>query len=161
MNAEVTALFEVANRTCRRCRTARPTTDFHLCGNGERRRNICAQCRSEADLRERHGRRSPENRLREKLRGQYGITLEQYQEMLETQNGLCAMCGTEPSGKRRLVVDHCHESGRVRALLCNPCNTGLGAYEKLRSQAAVYLAQYGAGNPLLNYDAAEPESSAA
>lgn len=155
MTTEPTTLFEVATRTCKCCRMAKQPAEFHRRGYGERRRNICAQCRSEADLRERHGRRSPENRLREKLRGQYGITLEQYLEMLAAQGGACAICSKPPAPKKRLVVDHCHRSGRVRALLCGVCNTQLGAFEKLRDQATAYLTEYGAGNPLLNYDAAD------
>lgn len=93
--------------------------------------------------------------------GQYGITLEQYNAMLAAQNDVCAICGTPPMEKRRLVVDHCHRSGRVRALLCGPCNTQLGSYEKLRDQASAYLARYGRGNPLLGYDAAPDEQSTA
>jgi hypothetical protein len=86
--------------------------------------------------------------------GLYGISLEQYESMLSAQNGVCAICEAPPLGSRPLVVDHCHRSGRVRALLCGPCNTQLGAYEKLRAQATAYLAKYGAGNPLLGYDSA-------
>lgn len=113
-------------------------------------------------MQQRKGRRSPESRLRERLKGQYGITVEQYEEMLASQNGVCAICQNPPAKKQRLHVDHCHTTGRVRALLCWTCNTQLGSYEKLRDQAAAYLAKYGAGNPLLNYDAApDSESSAA
>lgn len=71
--------------------------------------------------------------------------------MLAVQNGVCAICEVPPTAKRRLVVDHCHKSGRVRALLCSRCNVQLGGYENIREQAPTYLARYGAGNPLLNY----------
>lgn len=54
----------------------------------------------------------------------YGITLEEYEAMLEVQGGVCAMCGG--TQERALNVDHCHETGRVRALLCTPCNGMLG-----------------------------------
>lgn len=59
------------------------------------------------------------------LRVRYGITLQEYRELLEKQNGVCAICGRGP-GKRSLHVDHCHKTGKVRALLCNGCNTTLG-----------------------------------
>lgn len=75
----------------------------------------------------------------------YGITLEQYDEMLEAQGGVCRICGgTNPEGKR-LHVDHGHDSGLVRGLLCNGCNTGLGLFkENVASLAAaiVYLEEY-------------------
>ena len=93
--------------------------------------------------------------------GQYGITLEQYEAMLAAQNGCCAICRTSPTEKRQLHVDHCHATGRVRALLCSPCNTQLGSFEKLRDQATAYLAKYGTGNPLLNYDSAPDSQRAA
>lgn len=93
--------------------------------------------------------------------GQYGITLEQYNAMRAAQNGCCAICGITPTEKRQLHVDHCHSTGRVRALLCSPCNTQLGSYEKLRDRATAYLDRYGTGNPLLNYDAAPDSNSPA
>lgn len=58
----------------------------------------------------------------EVLRRLYGITLDDYEAMLDRQGGHCATC---PSTER-LGVDHCHESGVVRGLLCNRCNLVLG-----------------------------------
>lgn len=55
----------------------------------------------------------------------YGITLEQYDRMLEAQNHLCAVCGRPPNGTP-LHVDHDHQTGVVRGLLCYQCNTVLG-----------------------------------
>jgi hypothetical protein len=60
-------------------------------------------------------------------RNTYGISLETYQSMWNEQNGLCAICGKHESNfAKKLAVDHCHETGNVRLLLCNHCNTGLG-----------------------------------
>jgi ribosomal protein S27AE len=61
----------------------------------------------------------------------YGITLSDYEAMLEAQNRLCKLCGGEGfcmanHHKLRLVVDHCHRSGAVRGLLCHNCNRALG-----------------------------------
>lgn len=67
------------------------------------------------------------------LRTTYGITTEQYQEMLEKQGGKCAICKREQSARHgtngtifRLSVDHCHSTGKVRGLLCNDCNRAIG-----------------------------------
>ncbi len=57
----------------------------------------------------------------------YGISAEQYVEMVARQKGACALCGGPPTD-RGLHIDHDHESGAVRALLCQPCNTGLGHF---------------------------------
>jgi translation initiation factor 2 beta subunit (eIF-2beta)/eIF-5 len=68
------------------------------------------------------------------LLNRYGITLEQYNELLEKQLHACAICKEPESqiswGKtKRLAVDHCHKTGKVRGLLCQRCNTTLGRYE--------------------------------
>jgi len=54
----------------------------------------------------------------------YGMTVEQYDKLLEKQNGVCAICKRSP--EQMLAVDHCHETGRVRGLLCRSCNLGIG-----------------------------------
>jgi len=80
-------------------------------------------------------------RIREKNLKRYGITPEDYDRLLEEQQGQCAICGT-PAGNRRLAVDHHHGTGKVRALLCSDCNTALGLFQespfRLR-QALTYL----------------------
>jgi hypothetical protein len=65
-------------------------------------------------------------RLRHIL-NKYGMTGEQWNDLYDRQGGVCAICG-KPDGhrKRRLVVDHCHTTGRVRGLLCISCNAALG-----------------------------------
>lgn len=58
------------------------------------------------------------------LRRKYGLTPEQVEAMKAAQDGRCAICQQEP--KKRLVVDHCHTTGRVRGLLCDGCNMSIG-----------------------------------
>lgn len=64
------------------------------------------------------------------LKLNYGLSPEQFAEMLAAQNGVCALCDKPQVGVRKnkqtLQVDHCHKTGRVRGLLCNECNTALG-----------------------------------
>lgn len=67
-------------------------------------------------------RRNPRKRKNQKLKNEYGITVDQYEAMVESQGGKCAICGS----KARLVIDHSHSSGKVRGLLCSLCNTDLG-----------------------------------
>lgn len=77
---------------------------------------------------------------------QYGLTEEDYQALLQAQGGLCAICRQPPSGngasKRNLVIDHDHDTGVVRGLLCDGCNRTLGIMgedpQRLRA-AATYL----------------------
>lgn len=61
------------------------------------------------------------------MRRQYGISLDEFSELLQHQGGGCAICGKPiKSARRRMNVDHCHETGEVRGILCTGCNTGLG-----------------------------------
>lgn len=54
----------------------------------------------------------------------YGLSLDEWEAMADVQEGRCDICQLVPD--RGLVVDHCHDTGRVRSLLCNHCNTALG-----------------------------------
>ena len=64
-----------------------------------------------------------------KLENVYGITREQYDAILEAQSGRCALCfADEPGGSGKWHVDHCHDGGGVRGLLCLRCNVGLGNF---------------------------------
>jgi len=78
--------------------------------------------------------------LRHQLK-KYGITVAEYRSMVEQQAGLCALCGQPPKG-RRLAIDHNHETGKVRGLLCHLCNRGLiGRIESMKIDMTV-LAEY-------------------
>ncbi len=78
-----------------------------------------------------------------KLKRAFGLTVQQYDEMLVAQGGRCALCGSDfPGGRGRFVVDHCHDTGKIRGLLCNLCNVGLGALRdspQLLQKAIHYL----------------------
>lgn len=71
----------------------------------------------------------------------YGLTPEDYDAMLERQSGRCAICASPDPHSRwgRFHIDHDHETGRVRGLLCHPCNLHLGLVEARLPQMASYL----------------------
>jgi hypothetical protein len=68
---------------------------------------------------------------RSRLKTQYGLTPETYDALLERQGGGCAICGSDEirGYGKRLAVDHCHDTNRVRGILCGKCNRGLGAFD--------------------------------
>ena len=79
----------------------------------------------------------------------HGMSIEDYDTLLEKQNGVCAICMEPETGVegQRLAVDHDHETGRVRGLLCRKCNLGIGNLDddpSLLWKALEYLVQHGA-----------------
>lgn len=69
--------------------------------------------------------------LNKRYKERYGITYEQYCNMLKEQNHKCAICGVDEvdSRNQKLCVDHDHSTGKVRKLLCHNCNCGLGHFK--------------------------------
>lgn len=105
-------------------------------------RRLCRTCRSAEPVRPHNtpGRnQSPEKRRDYRLRTKYGLSTDDYGRMLRLQNGKCAICDRDGIP---LFVDHCHETGKVRGLLCHGCNVGigwLGDRAENVTRAAVYL----------------------
>jgi hypothetical protein len=76
------------------------------------------------------------------LKRSYGIPLSEFNRLVELQNGCCAICGGPPRSKPSFCVDHDHVTGKVRGLLCSPCNSALGFLNddfSLTIRAADYL----------------------
>jgi hypothetical protein len=103
---------------------------------------------SSADYQRQWRNSNPDKAKNLDLKKYYGITLHQYEQMFKAQNGVCAICGgrettnDKDGAPRRMPVDHCHTTGRIRGLLCTQCNRGLGMFgdspERLLA-AAKYL----------------------
>lgn len=77
------------------------------------------------------------------LQTKYNLTDSEYNALLQDQGGSCLIC-RDTAGSRMLAVDHEHDTGRVRGLLCSPCNTALGLFKdspELLRLAADYLEQ--------------------
>lgn len=75
----------------------------------------------------------------------YGMTLDEYEALYRAQGGVCKICHGGPHGgpdwarKQWLSVDHCHETGRIRGLLCDDCNIGLGKFAEDPKRLATAL----------------------
>lgn len=80
----------------------------------------------EARLKYRSTPEAKDRKFRLNIKGLYGISPERYDQMLAEQNGVCALCLGVGNSGRRLSVDHCHKTGKIRGLLCNLCNMFLG-----------------------------------
>lgn len=129
-------------KTCRECGLNKPKTEFPSKGRG-RLKSRCKLC-SNAIARNKYYPGTDRNRF---LRRVYGISLEQYQEMLENQGRVCAICGQPETNAPRgtvasLAVDHDHDTGAIRGLLCSNCNRAIGLMRdnpELLRAAADYL----------------------
>ena len=86
----------------------------------------CKECCIQRTIKYNHSHRP--KREDQALQRHYGIGLEDYNKLFEEQNGSCAICGTTtPGGKwKNFHVDHCHDTDKVRGLLCSNCNTSMG-----------------------------------
>jgi hypothetical protein len=86
-----------------------------------------------------------------RLKTQFGITLDEYDRLLKVQNNTCAICGSDHNEEEKgLFVDHNHQTGAVRGLLCSSCNTALGLFRdspSLISNAFSYLNERGYYGP--------------
>lgn len=145
-------------RTCRKCKTEKPLTEFHR--DGERYRLDCAACRTDAvtrwckknkDVVNAAARKryweDPEKQYAYHLQKTYGLTLSRYNEVLKKQDGKCAICGVDQSKtNRRFGVDHDQVSGRIRGIICGRCNRGMGYLQdnaEICESAARYIREHG------------------
>ena len=106
--------WEMGNRTPATCHPEFPVASHGLCRD-------CARRKWRADNPEKTRRMRRDNQLR----WDYGISLADYEAILVSQGGVCKICGRSP-GEKSLHVDHDHHTGKVRAILCGPCNKGIG-----------------------------------
>ena len=136
------------------CERYKPVTEFYKDGrapDGLTRR--CKDCHIRKSYESRKKSESPSARrdyaYNLRLKREYGLSLDDYNEMLEAQNGVCLICDQPETMKKwwgdeapRLHVDHDHFTGKIRGLLCSNCNTGLGKFRdspRLLRRAEDYL----------------------
>jgi DNA-directed RNA polymerase subunit M/transcription elongation factor TFIIS len=139
---------------CNGCQSTLPVAEFYIDRSRMVPKTRCRTCSKSATKAWRKLQPDYETRRYQKVKGEtrerhlirkYGVTSADYESMLVGQGGQCAICGAiaEDQPHKVFHVDHCHETGRVRGLLCRGCNHVLGHMkddpEKLR-KAIDYLA---------------------
>ena len=105
----------------------------------------CDACRAAHTAHGRaYGRTQPTYWRRANVK-RYGITLEQFDALLAAQKYRCACCGTKKPGAKGWHIDHDHDTGQVRGILCGSCNGGLGLFNDSpkRLRAALHYVQTG------------------
>lgn len=135
-------------RTCTKCGTTEPHTEFY------KDRGVCRPC-TRAQQRAYRSRR-PDFHRNHNLKQRYGITIEDFESIISQQNFACAICEVEishaldyKSGKS-VAVDHNHETGEVRGILCSKCNLILGHAREstdILYRSILYLSERGSYTP--------------
>jgi hypothetical protein len=115
-------------RQCSKCKQYLQSHKFLKRKLGQNK-NICKKCNNEYNKKRRKSKPASYN-LNTHLKSNYGITVEQYKEILKLQNDVCAICYKICNTFTRLSVDHNHNTGKVRGLLCSDCNRALGFFKE-------------------------------
>lgn len=126
-----------SSMVCRVCDKKRMLSDFHQYKDKSYHPD-CVDCRSTYS--KEYYEENKERIRYERTKYNYGVTQDEYEEMHANQSGLCAICKI-PSDKT-LHIDHDHDTGKVRALLCGYCNTALGGFRddpEILRRAAQYV----------------------
>ena len=120
-------------KVCSHCRLEKPLSEYYITKKKlksgkikERPRYICKACDRKA--KRARDKRTPDERANKHLLNKYGITLEQKLQMIRDQGCKCKICprSITPDEHSKSHVDHCHETGFIRGVLCNNCNRGIG-----------------------------------
>jgi hypothetical protein len=98
---------------------------FYLDKTGRRTNARCQQCHKARNTLRWQSKDIMEKRSAKAVK--YGLTPEEFFALYKKHDGKCAICGNEPTTLRGLHIDHCHNTGKVRGLLCHGCNVGIGS----------------------------------
>ena len=122
-------------KRCSKCKIIKPISKFYK--NNHKASGLMTKCKFCQD------QLSRKNSHRHGLKANHGLEFDRFQEMVRVQDGRCVICRRVP---KKLCVDHDHETGKIRALLCHRCNNGLGMFlddPVLMQRAIEYLRSHG------------------
>jgi hypothetical protein len=120
---------------CPKCKeTKRITAFWRTKTRSDGRQMYCSDCQLvyNREYREKHPEKYQAYSKTSRLRRKFGIGVKEYEQMLEAQGYICAVCREKCGTYRSLAVDHDHQTGEIRALLCRRCNATLGMVNESR-----------------------------
>lgn len=145
--------METQTKKCSKCKEVKGFSEFYK--DRLHKHGLQSQCKVCCKMIKmiRHTN-NPEEARRYSLKRNFGMTLSDYKDKLDEQNQVCAICGHQETYKRygkvcSLAVDHCHDTGQIRGLLCQSCNTTIGKMNddpEMLEKAAAYLRRYKGSN---------------
>lgn len=134
-------------KVCTKCKEAKPLTEYSLKRPKNRKPGLQPRCKAccakDTQLWNKSNKETSRDRY---LQRTYGIAEKEYNARLLAQDNKCVICNaefqTDKFGSKYPVVDHCHNSGYIRGILCNECNRGLGYFHdnpEALNKAALYV----------------------
>ena len=130
-----------SERLCRSCHVWKDVSEFYYWPRGKKshRETRCKACRKAYGRQHYHD--NPGRNYASRIKREYGVGLSAVAALQAVQGGKCAICRDTPT--YRLHIDHDHKTGRVRGLLCQPCNTAIGKFRENTEylQAAILYLQ--------------------
>lgn len=139
-------------KKCSVCGQEKPISEFYNCKTKKDGKSYrCKECDNEArkKWKENNPEKAKLSNRKKTLKNKYGITIEEYNQLLKRQDFQCAICGTKTqkhSYQKNFNIDHNHETGEIRGLLCTACNRGIGLLQDnptILRKAADYLEERG------------------
>jgi hypothetical protein len=113
---------------CCSCKETKPLDNF--CKDSQTPHGFSRRCKNCNSDKGRDRYRNNKDKYREYARKKkFGMERHEYETILSKQDGCCAVCGHVPKDGEVLSVDHCHETGDIRGLLCSNCNLGIGHFK--------------------------------
>ena len=117
----------VAAKNCTKCSTHKPLAEFHKSSSAaDGKASWCKSCVNRIKRESRKRTYAPENKRKWAIKTRYGLTPEQVDAMYAAQNGQCAVC---KKAIEKFHIDHNHNTGAVRGLLCHRCNVRIGGWD--------------------------------
>ena len=114
--------------TCSQCKIEKPENEYYIRKdrpNGKGRLSECKECTKSRTIK--RYKKDPDLVNDARAAKLYGLSLEEVVQMRKDSNGICAICNREGlHHHKRLVIDHDHETGKVRGLICSRCNSAIG-----------------------------------
>ncbi|CAB4129403.1 Recombination endonuclease VII [uncultured Caudovirales phage] len=115
-------------KTCTKCGIEKSMSDFGSHSERkDKKQSACKKCCAEATKLWRE--KNPDAGRALKYKNKYGISILEFDAMFENQKGICAICNQKFKSSVTTCIDHNHETGKVRGLLCHWCNTGMGLFK--------------------------------
>ena len=129
-------------KQCTKCGELKPLSEYHK--DKTKRDGHKPRCKTCASIyfQENRAEKLDKARIRN-----YGVTREEFDQMIKDQDGSCEICKLPFVPNKTPHVDHCHTTNRIRGLLCNHCNRGLGGFRdsiKIMQSAQEYIKKYSA-----------------